>query len=63
MALTKDEIKEINTLLADKSLDIPDFRRTISESGQNAAWVKKKLLTNPKNQGASARLRQLIDKI
>lgn len=61
MSLTKTELDELNALLKDKKIDVPDFRRTISSSGQNADWIKKKIKL--KNPALPARVLQLIDKI
>ncbi len=49
MKLSKEEISELNSLLRDKRLDIPDFRRTVNESGGNFSWLQKHVTTrNPK---------------
>lgn len=61
MALTKKELDELNHLLKDKSLIIPDFRRTISEGGQNGEWIKKKIAI--KNPNLPKRLTELVAKI
>ena len=42
-------IDELNELLKDKAILIPDFRRSVSSSGQNLHWLKKHIhLKNPK---------------
>lgn len=43
MSLNKTQIDELNELLKDKAINIPDFRRTVTHTGQNAQWLKKKL--------------------
>lgn len=46
--LTKEEVQELNSLLADKSINIPDFRREIHITGNNVDWLRKRIhLRNP----------------
>ena len=43
MALSKSELDELNILLKDNKINIPDFRRSIGSGGQNGDWIKKKI--------------------
>lgn len=47
--LTKDQITELNQHLSDPKLDLPSFRREITVSGANYAWLKKNIQTRNKN--------------
>lgn len=55
--LTAEQVQEVNQLLEKEKLGFPEFRRTVSLSGNNQNWVYKAL----KNTGnGSARLRELF---
>ena len=57
MSLTPTEIIEVNELLAQEDLGFPEFRRTVSKTGANVAWVRKALSVSGKG---SPRLRELF---
>lgn len=58
MNLSKNELAELNQLLAKTKLGLPDFRREIGPSGNNYQWVRKAL----KNKaGVPDRLRELLN--
>lgn len=41
-------VAEVNILLKNKNLDIPEFRRSVSLTGQNVQWLLKNISTrNP----------------
>jgi hypothetical protein len=39
----KELVYEINILLKNKNLDIPEFRRVVSITGQNVQWLLKNI--------------------
>lgn len=48
MGPTKTECERLNELLKDKDIDLPDFRRNVTHTGSNVAWLKKHIqLRNP----------------
>lgn len=58
MTLTPSELERLNSLLKDKDIDLPDFRREVRFSGGNYAWLQKHL---PKrNPNLSAEMRRLL---
>lgn len=49
MNLSKEELKELNSLLKTKSLDLPSMRRVVTSSGNNYRWLQRNLMIrNPK---------------
>lgn len=58
MQLTKEELVELNHLLKTSKLKLPEFRLSVSASGNNYAWLQKKLLAS--NPDAPSRLRELL---
>lgn len=40
-------LERLNSLLASKKLDLPDFRREVTPSFGNLKWLQKALLKNP----------------
>lgn len=46
---TKEACERLNELLKDKSIDLPDFRRSVSHTGGNVEWLKKNIQTRNKN--------------
>jgi len=55
--LNADQVQEVNALLEKEDLGFPEFRRTVSLSGNNQSWIQKAL----KNTGkGSPRLRELF---
>lgn len=58
MKLNAVELEELNGLLADKKIDIPEFRRSVTASGNNYQWLQRNILIrNPK---ISDRLKNLL---
>lgn len=37
-------LERLNAILSNKALFIPDYRRVVTESGNNLSWLKKHLL-------------------
>lgn len=58
MKLNPVELKELNSLLSDKRIDVPDFRRTVSSNGHNYVWLSNNITI--RNPGISARLKDLL---
>lgn len=58
MKLNAAELEELNTLLADRKIDIPDFRRSVTASGNNYAWLQRNITI--RNPNISARLKNLL---
>lgn len=58
MKLNPAELEELNTLLADKRIDIPDFRRTVNPSGNNYPWLQRNITI--RNPNISERLKNLL---
>lgn len=58
MNLSAQQVEEVNKLLEKEDLGFPEFRQTVSLSGNNQSWVRKAL----KNSGkGSVELRKLFD--
>ncbi len=57
MGLNARQVEEVNQLLEKEDLGFPEFRKTISLSGNNQSWVAKAL---KKSGNGSARLRELF---
>lgn len=58
MKLNAVELEELNGFLADKKIDIPEFRRSVTASGNNYQWLQRNILIrNPK---ISDRLKNLL---
>jgi hypothetical protein len=46
--LSKEELVELNTLLKNRKLDLPDFRREVGTSGSNYQWLQRNIkIRNP----------------
>ena len=58
MPINKEHIDELNELLKDKKIELPDFRRAVSLSGQNTQWLKKNIAV--RNPNLPERLKDLI---
>lgn len=58
MNLNKLQIEELNELLKSNKIVIPDFRRSIGPTGQNAQWIKKNL--HIRNPDLHARVKELV---
>ena len=58
MKLNTAELEELNQLLSDKKIDIPDFRRTVNPSGNNYQWLQRNITI--RNPGISDRLKVLL---
>ena len=49
MPLNKEQCERLTTLLSDKKLDIPDFRRSVTTKGGNLQWLQKNIKTRNPN--------------
>lgn len=58
MNLTKQELAELNQLLKNKSINLPEFRKEVGESGSNYVWLQKNILK--KNPNIDNRLKELL---
>ena len=58
MKLNAVELEELNGLLADKKIDIPEFRRSVTASGNNYQWLQRNILI--RNPNISDRLKNLL---
>lgn len=58
MKLNAVELEELNTLLADKKIDIPEFRRSVTASGNNYTWLQRNITI--RNPNISDRLKGLL---
>lgn len=58
MNLNAEELEELNCLLADKKIDIPEFRRNVSASGNNYQWLQRNILI--RNPNINDRLKNLL---
>lgn len=61
MGLSKEELAELNTLLASRKLDLPDFRRKVDSSGRNYQWLQQHIKKfNAEAVDNNPRLKQLL---
>lgn len=58
MKLNAVELEELNGLLTDKKIDIPEFRRSVTASGNNYQWLQRNILI--RNPNISDRLKNLL---
>ena len=58
MKLNAVELEELNGLLTDKKIDIPEFRRSVTASGNNYQWLQRNITI--RNPGISDRLKVLL---
>lgn len=58
MNLNKEQVEELNTLLADKNLILPDFRKEVTKRGSNYIWLQKNI--TKKNPHVPERLKELL---
>jgi hypothetical protein len=58
MNLSDNELQELNKLLKDKDLLLPEFRRTVTSSGHNYKWLQSSL--RKRNPAVNARLLELL---
>ncbi len=58
MKLNAVELEELNGLLTDKKIDIPEFRRSVTASGNNYQWLQRNILI--RNPNTSDRLKNLL---
>jgi hypothetical protein len=56
--LKSEELSTLNKLLRDRKIDLPDFRRTIGNTGSNYAWVSQNILK--RNPNISDELKLLL---
>lgn len=62
MNLSKDDVAELNGILADKkAINLPDFRRTVTASGGNYQWLQQHITKfNAEAVEGNPRLKQLL---
>lgn len=58
MRLNAVELAELNGLLSDKKLDLPEFRRTVNPSGNNYQWLQRNITI--RNPNISERFKELL---
>ena len=58
MKLNAAELEELNSLLGDKKIDIPEFRRSVTASGNNYQWLQRNIMI--RNPNISDRLKSLL---
>lgn len=58
MGLNAQQVEEVNKLLMAEDLGFPEFRKSVSLSGNNQSWIQKALKKSGKG---SKRLRELFD--
>lgn len=58
MVLNARQVEEVNKLLMAEDLGFPEFRKSVSLSGNNQSWIQKAL---KKSGNGSKRLRALFD--
>lgn len=58
MKLNAVELEELNGLLTDKKIDIPEFRRSVTASGNNYQWLQRNILI--RNPNINDRLKNLL---
>jgi hypothetical protein len=58
MKLTKDELNELNIILKNRNIVLPDFRKVVSNTGQNYNWLRKHIVRD--NPNISSRLKYLL---
>jgi hypothetical protein len=56
--LNTTQLEELNRLLKSKTLDLPDFRRDISPSGNNYNWLQRNI--GIRNKDLEPRLKELL---
>jgi len=62
MNLSKEEREELNNLLSDRKIKLPDFRRVVNASGGNYHWLQQNLAKfNGEVLAQSSRLQQLLN--
>lgn len=58
MNLNKEELSELNTLLKNTNIEIPDFRREVSPNGNNYKWLQKHITA--RNPNINPRVKELL---
>ncbi len=58
MNLNKEQVEELNTLLAQNKLNLPDFRKEVTKGGSNYVWLQKNI--TKKNPQIPERLKELL---
>lgn len=59
MNISQKELTELNQLLSDPKLDLPEFRRQVGANAANYQWLQTKLLK--RNNNVSSRLIELLN--
>lgn len=58
MNISKEEIVELNSLLKNTNINIPDFKRVVGPSGNNYKWLQTHILV--RNQNLNPRIKELL---
>lgn len=58
MNLSKVECERLSTLLQDKKINLPDFRRSVTPGGGNVLWLKKNIQT--RNQTLHPEIKKIL---
>lgn len=58
MNLTAPQLQQLNTLLKNKNIDVPEFRRVVSPTGNNYTWLQRNILI--RNPSINNELRVLL---
>jgi hypothetical protein len=45
----KEKVEKINYLLKNSNLELPPYRKEVTKSGKNIAWLNKHITTKNKN--------------
>lgn len=59
MNLNATDLEELNELLSDVKINIPDFRRTVSHTGNNYLWLHRNIMM--RNPNITTRLKDLLN--
>jgi hypothetical protein len=57
----KDMVKELNTLLKSRKLNLPSFRREVTVSGRNVHWLNRNIRIE--NEGYNKRIDELLNQL
>lgn len=58
MRISLEELTELNKLLSDKTIDIPEFRREVAKTGLNYNWLQKNI--KKRNPALNPRILELL---
>lgn len=57
----KEIVNELNVLLRKEKLDLPSFRKQVTKSGKNVAWLCKHI--GDRNVGYNQRINELLGQL